>query len=139
MKPTSARRAAHTPEEMHNDDVAHEHSDINVRRSSGPRSSWSAVVVVTAGLMFGLFEVLEARPRRSDPKLSPLALPATTMPPTTNASPFFGSAPEPQLLTNEPAHLKDVRERRAAAAAQLRLGGREGRASRASRSTRRRS
>ena len=31
------------------------------------------------------------------------------MPPTTTASPFFGSAPEPKLMTVEPMHLKDVR------------------------------
>jgi hypothetical protein len=111
MKPTSASGGHHhTPEEMHNDDVAHEHSDINI-----PALIWSgvvlaAVVLVTAGLMFVLFNVLEGQAKARDPKLSPLAMPATTMPPTTNASPFFGSAPEPKLMANEPANLKDVRE-----------------------------
>jgi hypothetical protein len=108
MKPTSA--SGHTPEEMHNDDVAHEHSDINI-----PALIWSAVilgavVVVTAGLMFVLFNVLEGQAKARDPQLSPLAMPATTMPPTTNTSPFFGSAPEPKLMANEPANLKDIRQ-----------------------------
>ena len=33
MKPTDASPAHHhhAPEEMHNEDVAHEHSDINIR------------------------------------------------------------------------------------------------------------
>ncbi len=111
MKPTNASAGHHhTPEEMHNDDVAHEHSDINI-----PALIWSAVILaavvaVTAGLMLVLFNVLETQAKARDPKLSPLAMPATTMPPTTNASPFFGSAPEPKLMANEPSNLKDVRE-----------------------------
>ena len=111
MKPTSASAGHHhTPEEMHNDDVAHEHSDINI-----PALIWSgvvlaAVVVVTAGLMLVLFNVLESQAKARDPKLSPLAMPATTMPPTTNASPFFGSAPDPKLMADEPSNLKGVRE-----------------------------
>ena len=45
-------------------------------------------------------------------------MPGTTMPPTTVASPFFGGAPEPKLMTVEPMHLRDVR-----AAEQQRLHG----------------
>ena len=116
MKPTntpSHRGSAgghHTPEEMHNDDTAHEHSDINI-----PALVWSMVVMFgtvigTAVLMYLLFfYVLEPQAAARDPKLSPLAVPATTMPPTTTASPFFGSAPEPRLMTVEPLHLEEVR------------------------------
>lgn len=110
MKPTNASAGHHhAPEEMHNDDVAHEHSDINI-----PALIWSAVILaavvaVTAGLMLLLFNVLENQARARDPKLSPLAMPPTTMPPTTMASPFFGGAPEPKLMTNEPSNLTDVR------------------------------
>jgi hypothetical protein len=95
---------------MHNDDTAHEHSDINI-----PALVWSMVVMFgtvigTAVLMYLLFfYVLEPQAAARDPKLSPLALPATTMPTTTNSSPFFGGAPDPKLMTNEPANLKDVR------------------------------
>jgi hypothetical protein len=97
------------PEELHNDDVAHEESDINIQALI-----WSAVVLAgvcltTAALMAGLFKVLEAQAKSRDPKLSPLVLPATVMPPTTNTSPEFGSAPEPRLLTNEPTALRQLR------------------------------
>src|SRR4029453_553085 len=97
------------PEELHNDDVAHEESDINIQALI-----WSAVVLAvvcltTAALMAGLFKVLEVQARTRDPQLSPLAMPATTMPTTTNTSPEFGSAPEPRLLTNEPTALRELR------------------------------
>jgi len=110
MKPTSASPGHHhTPDEMHNDDVAHEHSDVNI-----PVLVWSAVVLaavvaVTAVLMLLLFRFLESQAASRDPKLSPLAMPATTMPATTNASPFFGGARDPRLMTNEPVNLKDAR------------------------------
>lgn len=118
MKPTNpASRPAggghgshHSPDEMHNDDTAHEHSDINI-----PALVWSMVimfgtVIGTAILMYLLmFFVLEPRAVARDKKLSPLAMPATIMPPTTVASPFFGSAPEPRLMTVEPMHLAEVR------------------------------
>jgi hypothetical protein len=35
------------------------------------------------------------------------------MPKTTTESPFFGGAPEPQLMTGEPKHLTEVRAREA--------------------------
>ena len=110
MKPTSASPHHHSPAEMHNDDVAHEHSDINIRALVWSMVVMFGVVIGTAVLMYVLFFfVLEPRAAARDPKLSPLALPATTMPPTTNASPFFGGAPEPKLMTNEPANLQNVR------------------------------
>ncbi len=59
------------------------------------------------GLLLKFFNS-EANAR--DPQRSPLSLPATNMPPTTLTSPTFGSAPEPQLLTNEPANLDQFRQ-----------------------------
>jgi hypothetical protein len=116
MKPTSTAAGhggsghRHSPEEMHNDDVAHEHSDINIPAIISSAVILAAVVVVTAGLMLVLFNVLEQQAKARDPQLSPLAMPATAMPPTTNASPFFGSAPDPKLMADEPSNLKGVRE-----------------------------
>ena len=102
----------YTSEEMHNEDVAHEDSDISL-----PAISWSAVVVTitclgTAAFIYGLFWfVFIKQADARDPKLSPLVMPATQMPKTTTSSPEFGSAPEPRLLTNEPVYLKGVRTR----------------------------
>ena len=115
MKPTSPppRQTSaghhHSPEEMHNDDVAHEHSDINIQALIWSIVVMFAVVAGTAVLMAILFKFLESEAAARDPKLSPLAMPATTMPKTTNASPFFGGAPEPKLMTGEPKHLEEVR------------------------------
>jgi hypothetical protein len=111
MKPTSASagHGGHSPDEMHNDDVAHEHSDINIAAIAWSMVVMFSVVLVTAVLMWGLFRFLESQAAARDPKLSPLSMPSTTMPTTTMASPFFGGAPAPQLMTNEPANLKDVR------------------------------
>ena len=105
MKPTSH----HAPEEMHNDDTAHEHSDINIGALTWSMVVMFGTVIVTAGLMYVLFIFLEGDAKRRDPKLSPLTMPATVMPNSTTSSPFFGSAPEPKLMTGEPAYLKEVR------------------------------
>ena len=105
MKPTSH----HAPEEMHNDDTAHEHSDINIGALTWSMVVMFGTVIFTAGLMYVLFGFLERGAKARDPKLSPLAMPATVMPKSTTASPFFGSAPEPKLMTGEPAYLKEVR------------------------------
>lgn len=99
----------HSPEELHNDDVAHEHSDINISALVWSIVVMFAVVAGTAVLMALLFKFLESQAASRDPKLSPVAMPATTMPKTTTESPFFGGAPDPKLMTGEPKHLKDVR------------------------------
>ncbi len=101
----------YTPEELHNEDVAHEHSDINIRAIV-----WSAIVLAlvcigSAILVYFVFNLFEREARNRDPKLSPLALPATQMPSTTNTTPEFGTAPEPRLLTSEPTNLWNVRQR----------------------------
>jgi hypothetical protein len=110
MKPTSASTGHHhSPEEMHNDDVAHEHSDINITALVWSIGVMFGVVIGTAVLMWMVFNFLESQAKARDPKLSRLALPATTMPKSTNESPFFGGAPEPKLMTAEPKYLKEVR------------------------------
>ncbi len=116
MKPTSppshtasAGVHHHDPVEMENDDVAHEHSDINISALVFAIVVMFGVVLGTAGLMALLFGVLEREAKARDPKLSPLAMPATTMPKTTTASPFFGGAPEPKLMTGESLRLNEVR------------------------------
>jgi hypothetical protein len=118
MKPTNppSHKASagghhhHAPEEMHNDDVAHEHSDINISALVWSMVIMFGTVIGTAVLMYLLFfYVLEPQAAARDPKLSPLAMPVTTMPPTTTASPFFGGAPDPKLMTGEPMNLKGVR------------------------------
>jgi hypothetical protein len=113
MKPTKASAGhSHSPDEMHNDDVAHEHSDVNISALVWSMVVMFGVVIGTAVLMYALFFfVLEKQALARDPKLSPLALPATTMPTTTTGSPFFGGAPEPRLMTNEPSNLLDYRTR----------------------------
>ena len=111
MKPTDHGYGSHhTPDEMHNDDVAHEHSDVNVRAVLTATAVIAVVCVISAALMYGLFWwVLEKQAEGRDPRLSPLAIPATSMPPNTIDSPAFGAAPEPRLLVNEPKKLQDVR------------------------------
>jgi hypothetical protein len=100
----------HSPEEMHNDDVAHEESDIDIRALVLSAVGMAVVVGMTAVLMWGLFGFLEEQAKANDPVLSPLAVPATAMPTTTTASPYFGGAPSPKLMTNEPGMLEQVRE-----------------------------
>ena len=100
----------HAHEELHNEDVAHEHSDINVRGILMFVVAVTIVGVVSATGMAGLFWLFQRQAAANDPKVSPLAVPATTMPRSTTASPYFGPAPQPQLLTNEPAALRQLRE-----------------------------
>jgi hypothetical protein len=106
MKPTDP----HGSDALHHDDVAHEHSDVNIRAVITSAVVISVVCIGTAGLMYLLMMLLESQAEARDPKLSPLSMPATQMPPTTIASPTFGSAPEPRLMTNEPMNLEQVRE-----------------------------
>ena len=95
----------YTEEELHHLDVAHEESDVNVRAVLMFAVGLAVVTIVSAVAMWGLFSLFERQAAARDPQVSPLALPATEMPRTTTGSPFFGGAPQPQLLTNEPAAL----------------------------------
>lgn len=117
MKPTDPRSAqgpapAHhyTPEELHNVDVAHEHSDINVRAIIASAVALAVVGIVVHVLMYGVFVVFDNQAKENDPQISPLAAPAVQMPPNTIETPTFGNAPQPQLLTNEYAVLARQRQ-----------------------------
>ena len=112
MKPTKASAEPvhhYTPEDMHNEDVAHEHVDIDISALVWSIVVMFGVVAGTAVLMLLLFNFLASQATARDHKLSPLAMPSTAMPPTTTASPFFGGAPEPKLMTDEPKRLNEVR------------------------------
>jgi hypothetical protein len=118
MKPTKASTGQgshgggghhYLPVEMENDDVAHELGDVNISALAWSMVVMFGVILGTAGLMALLFGFLEREAKARDPKLSPLAIPATTMPASTTASPFFGSAPDPKLMTGEPSRLKELR------------------------------
>jgi hypothetical protein len=96
----------HDPAELHNEGVAHEHSDVDVRRILTAAVGLAIVIGAAVVLMSGMFWFLERQAQAKDPPLSPLAIPAAQMPRTTTASPFFGTATgAPQLLTNEPTVL----------------------------------
>lgn len=99
----------YTPEELHNEDVAHEESDVNIRAVLLFALGLAVVTATAAVLMYGLFHVFERQAAASDRVQSPLAVPATNMPRTTTASPSFGAAPQPRLLTNEPGYLQRQR------------------------------
>ncbi|HXW03639.1 MAG TPA: hypothetical protein VD833_00290 [Vicinamibacterales bacterium] len=101
----------YTPAELHNDDVAHEETDIDLRSLLLFSGGLAAVVAVVAVLMYGVFALFERRAQQNDPVLSPLAAPAVQMPNRTTESPYFGAAKSPQLLTNEYVLLEQVRER----------------------------
>jgi hypothetical protein len=112
MTPTNhAHGSHHDPSELHNDDVAHEHSDINIRAVIMSTVVIVVVCVATAALMYVLFWYLEREAQARDPRMSPLAAQPTQMPPDTMGSPLFGGAPEPRLLTDEPRNLQQERER----------------------------
>lgn len=94
---------------LHNEDVAHEHSDINVRAIVVFLVGLSTVGVLAAAAMWAVFIVLDKQAAKNDPTLSPLAAPAGEMPKTTQ-SPYFSNVPRgPRLLTNEPAALRQQR------------------------------
>jgi hypothetical protein len=102
MTPTDQPRPApaghhFTPDELHNDDVAHEHSDINIRVILVSGVVLAVVALIAAGAMWVLFRVLERQASARDPQLSPLAVPAGQLPPL------------PRLQTNEPAGLQKFR------------------------------
>lgn len=87
---------------LHNDEVAHEHSDINIRTVLVSAIVLAAVVGVACLAMYGAFRVLEHQAAANDPVLSPLAIPSGQLP------------PEPRLQTNEYAGLKKWRDTEAA-------------------------
>ena len=83
----------YTDEEMHNEDVAHEHGDVNIRTVIVFGIAILVVIGLSAALMYGLFVVFEKQAVSRDPQASPF--------PATNNVPRG-----PGLLTNEPQHLQ---------------------------------
>jgi hypothetical protein len=97
MTPTDRGAHHYSDAEMHNDDVAHEHSDINVRTVLAFAAGMAVVVAASALLVWIVFRTLEGQAAASDPELSPVAAPAGQQPPA------------PRLLTDEPGNLRRVR------------------------------
>ena len=98
---------------MHNEDVAHEHGDINVRAVIMSAVILAVVVGVSQVLMWLLFGVFERQAMANDEAVAaPLARPAAEMPANTASTPVF--APDtvggPQLLTNEYMALQKHRD-----------------------------
>lgn len=88
----------YTDAEMHNEDVAHEHSDVNIQTLLAFTAGLAVVVTVAALLMWIMFRTLESQAAARDPVASPIHPPAGQQPLA------------PRLLTNEPANLEKVRE-----------------------------
>jgi hypothetical protein len=114
MKPTDTRHAPghhYDPAELHNEDVAHEHSDINISKLVAFAIGLAAITAAVAALMWGLFWFLEkdAKARDVAAAPSPLSAPAAQMPPKLAGSPVFSPTPGPRLLTNEYAVLDQQR------------------------------
>jgi hypothetical protein len=84
-------------EPLHNEDVAHEHSDVNVRAVLMFCFGLMAVVGIMMAAMYGLFWTFEGQAAANDPIVTPLAEPAGQLP------------PEPRLLTDEPQNLQRFR------------------------------
>lgn len=87
-----------TPTNQHDENVAHEHGDINFRTVLLAALALATVVGVVMVVVWGVFRVLAHEAAASDPQLSPLAIPAGQLP------------PEPRLQINEPAGLKMLRD-----------------------------
>lgn len=87
----------------HNEDVVHEHSDVNVRALLLFCVGLAVVVVVVHLSMYGLMMVFEGQAQANQPVLSPLAQPTGQLP------------PEPRLLTDEPGNLQRFRAEEAEA------------------------
>lgn len=87
----------HSAAEMHNEDVAHEHSDVDIRTILAFGAGMVALVAVSFLLMWLMFRVLDSQAAANDPQLSPLARPAGQQP------------PGPRLQTNEPEGLAKLR------------------------------
>lgn len=94
---------------LDNPDVAHEHSDVNVRALIGFAIGLLVVTGIVSVLMWWLLAFFERQAARNDPPLSPLTRPAVEMPASQVGNPFFGPPEGPQLLTSEPDVLSKQR------------------------------
>jgi hypothetical protein len=100
----------HGHDDLQNEDVAHEHSDVHMGAIVTSALTLVCVVAVSMVAMVLVFNRLENKAAARDPHVSPLARPATDMPRTTNESPAFSTGVAgPALLTNEPRALSNYR------------------------------
>ena len=83
---------------LHNEDVAHEHTDVSIRTLVMFALGLGAVTGAVMLAMAGLFVAFESNAAKNDPVLSPHAIPSGQLP------------PEPRLLENEAANLHKMRE-----------------------------
>ena len=95
----------------YNEDVAHEHSDVNVRALLIFAGGLAVVVIVCAGIVLGMMKLFERQAAANDMVMSPLARPAAGYPQADQAPGRLLEAP--RLLTNEPAYLRQVRAQEA--------------------------
>jgi len=95
---------------LHNEDIDHEHRDVNLKAVIASAIVLAAVAVASQVAMWLLFAVFESQAATRDPQLSPLTRPPVEMPNNTRESPFFTpNVGGPQLMTNEPRGLADAR------------------------------
>ena len=96
MTPTSHHDDGHLYEDefLHNEDVAHEHTDVPLPSLIMYLVGLAGTCIVCAIIVWGMFRYFERAAAQNDPQVSPLAIPAGQLPPT------------PRLVTNEPAVLK---------------------------------
>ena len=97
---------------LHNEDVAHEHSDISIRAVVGSAIAMIVVVGISQVLMWLAFGLLERQAASNDPTISPLASAPTAMPKNQVGTAVFtpDTVGGPQLLTNEPMALQKQRD-----------------------------
>jgi hypothetical protein len=103
----------HAPgDPLHNEDVAHEHADVNIRAVVASAIILIVVVGVSQVLMWGLFAVFEKQAASNDPRVSPLAPAPATMPHNQVGIAVFSpdTVGGPKLLTNEPMALEKQRD-----------------------------
>jgi len=100
------RHERHSAAEMHNEDVAHEHSDVEFSTILAVGGGLVVVVAVSFVLMWLLFRVLDHRAAANDPQLSPLARPACPFADIEKCQPGQ-LPPEPRLQTREPDGLAE--------------------------------
>jgi len=99
MTPTDQPLGGHhyTNEEMHNEEIAHELGEVNVRTVLAAGAALLVVVAVSAALMYGLWIMFEKQAEARDPQTSPRAV--------------TGGKPRgPELLTDERKYLREFRE-----------------------------
>ena len=117
----SSHHAGHDHGDLHNADVHHEESDINVRAIIWFVVVLTAIVLSMNVSMYGMFKLLQYYERKTEPAVSPLTRPAS------DPKAFSKDFPKPLLQVNPWTDLDGLPRRAGAAPPRLRLGGREAR------------